>query len=118
MGPGEPQVLNFKRRKICKERSLPAEELVSDPGSGTLDPAPGGALDPRQSVLLASVSPTMFVAMGAASASVLLLAVLVAALYLRRINKRGQLSSISIYISIHLSIYWFVFYLIFYLIYV
>jgi hypothetical protein len=42
-----------------------------------------------QSVLLASVSPTMFVAMGAASASVLLVAVLLAAIYLRRVQKRG-----------------------------
>jgi hypothetical protein len=40
-------------------------------------------------VLLASVSPTMFVAMGAASASVLLVAVLLAAIYLRRVQKRG-----------------------------
>ena len=44
----------------------------------------------RQSVLLASVSPTMFVAMGAASASVLLVAVLLAAIYLRRVRKRGH----------------------------
>ncbi len=40
-------------------------------------------------MLLASVSPTMFVAMGAASASVLLVAVLLAAIYLRRVQKRG-----------------------------
>jgi hypothetical protein len=43
-----------------------------------------------QSVLLASVSPTMFVAMGAASASVLLVAVLLAAIYLRRVRKRSS----------------------------
>ena len=80
MGPGEPEILNFKRRKICKEKTLPAEELISDPSSTTTS----------QSVLLASVSPTMFVAMGAASASVLLMAVLIAAVYLRRLKKRGQ----------------------------
>ena len=80
MGPGEPEILNFKRRKICKEKTLPAEELISDTSSTTTS----------QSVLLASVSPTMFVAMGAASASVLLMAVLIAAVYLRRLKKRGQ----------------------------
>ena len=41
-------------------------------------------------MLLASVSPTMFVAMGAASASVLLVAVLLAAIYLRRVRKRSH----------------------------
>jgi hypothetical protein len=57
-------------------------------------------------VLLASVSPTMFVAMGAASASVLLVAVLLAAIYLRRVRKRSsmtnQLSGGSLRSSLHL----------------
>ena len=82
---GDPQVLNFKRRKICKERRLPASGLVSSNPTNVED-----VNETNQSLLLASVSPTMFVAMGAASASVLLVAVLVAAVYLRRMKKRGR----------------------------
>ena len=82
---GDPQVLNFKRRKICKERRLPASGLVSSNPTTVED-----VNETNQSLLLASVSPTMFVAMGAASASVLLVAVLVAAVYLRRMKKRGR----------------------------
>ena len=43
---------------------------------------------PSKSVLLASVSPSLFITLGAASASVILLVVLVAALYIRRVRKR------------------------------
>ena len=44
--------------------------------------------EPSKSVLLASVPPSMFITLGAASASVILLVVLVAALYIRRVRKR------------------------------
>jgi len=76
LGSREPEILNFKRRKICSAVSA----VVTSP------PPPA----PASSVLLSSVSPSLFVALGAASASVLLLAVLVAAIYLRRIRKRGE----------------------------
>ena len=73
-GKGNPKVLNFKRKKICKERNLPAEGLVSDPagggGGGSAAEAEDGsgvanknppAHGHRSSILLASVSPTVFI---------------------------------------------------------
>jgi len=77
-----PEVLNFKRRKVCKLAEVPAHELVSDPVSKTQTPS--------KSVLLASVSPSLFITLGAASASVILLVALVAALYIRRVRKRDS----------------------------
>ena len=77
-----PEVLNFKRRKVCKLADVPVHELVSDPVSKTQTPS--------KSVLLASVSPSLFITLGAASASVILLVVLVAALYIRRVRKRDS----------------------------
>ena len=78
-----PEVLNFKRRKVCKLAEVPVHELVSkDPISKTETPS--------KSVLLASVSPSLFITLGAASASVILLVVLVAALYIRRVRKRDS----------------------------
>ena len=44
--------------------------------------------DPAKSVLLSSVSPSLFVILGAVSASVVLITVVVAALYVRKIRKR------------------------------
>ena len=44
--------------------------------------------DPAKSVLLSSVSPSLFVILGAVSASVILLTVVFAALYVRKIRKR------------------------------
>jgi len=75
-----PEVLNFKRRKVCKLSEVPTHQLVADPVSKTQTPS--------KSVLLASVSPSLFITLGAASASVILLVVLVAALYIRRVRKR------------------------------
>ena len=77
-----PEVLNFKRRKVCKLAEVPVHELVADPVSKTQTPS--------KSVLLASVSPSLFITLGAASASVILLVVLVAALYIRRVRKRDS----------------------------
>ena len=39
LGPGEPEVLNFKRRKVCKEKEKgqPAEGLVSSPSAPATD---------------------------------------------------------------------------------
>ena len=44
--------------------------------------------DPAKSVLLSSVSPSLFVTLGAVSASVILLTVVVAVIYIRRVRKR------------------------------
>ena len=51
-------MLNFKRRKICKLRDLPAEGLVSDPVTEAVPPAENAH---SSSILLASVSPTVFI---------------------------------------------------------
>lgn len=74
-----PEVLNFKRIKVCKLSETPAEELVSDPLSRAEEGEP---------VLLSSVSPSLFVVLGAVSASVILLTVVMAALYVRTVRKR------------------------------
>ena len=71
-----PEVLNFKRNKVCKISDSPPEELVGDPIT--------------KSVLLSSVSPSMFVTLGAASTSVILLTVILASLYIRRVRKRDS----------------------------
>jgi len=76
-----PEVLNFKRNKVCKISESPAEELVADPSTKSV---------PTKSVLLSSVSPSMFVTLGAASASVILLTVILASLYIRRVRKRDS----------------------------
>lgn len=76
-----PEVLNFKRNKVCKISESPAEELVADPSTKSV---------PTKSVLLSSVSPSMFVTLGAASASVVLLTVVLASLYIRRVRKRDS----------------------------
>eukprot|EP00092_Neocalanus_flemingeri_P033201 GFUD01036107.1.p1 GENE.GFUD01036107.1~~GFUD01036107.1.p1 ORF type:complete len:407 (-),score=55.69 GFUD01036107.1:549-1769(-) len=76
-----PEVLNFKRNKVCKISESPAEELVADPSTKSV---------PTKSVLLSSVSPSMFVTLGAASASVILLTVVLASLYIRRVRKRDS----------------------------
>ena len=76
-----PEVLNFKRNKVCKISESPAEELVADPSTKSV---------PTKSVLLSSVSPSMFVTLGAASASVILLTVVLASLYIRRVRKRDN----------------------------
>lgn len=76
-----PEVLNFKRNKVCKISESPAEELVADPRTKSV---------PTKSVLLSSVSPSMFVTLGAASASVILLTVVLASLYIRRVRKRDS----------------------------
>ena len=44
--------------------------------------------DPAKSVLLSSVSPSLFVTLGAVSASVILLTVVVAVIYIKRVRKR------------------------------
>ena len=81
-----PEVLNFKRRKVCKLSAAPPVEQVAGPA--------GRPEAPSKSVLLASVPPSMFITLGAASASVILLVVLVAALYIRRVRKRdGELAA-------------------------
>ena len=61
---------------------VPASELVADPLAEEQTPS--------KSVLLASVPPSLFISLGAASASVVLLAVLLAALYIRRVRKRDS----------------------------
>jgi len=76
-----PEVLNFKRNKVCKIQEYPEEELVADPSTKSV---------PTKSVLLSSVSPSMFVTLGAASASVILLTVVLASLYIRRVRKRDS----------------------------
>jgi hypothetical protein len=46
LGPGEPEVLNFKRRKVCKEKEKgqqPAEGLVSSPADHQTDNQAGRA---------------------------------------------------------------------------
>jgi hypothetical protein len=43
LGPGEPEVLNFKRRKVCKEKGQPAEGLVSSPSAPLPDNQGGDA---------------------------------------------------------------------------
>merc|ERR1719277_11963 len=45
---------------------------------------------PTKSVLLSSVSPSMFVTLGAASTSVILLTIILASLYIRRVRKRDS----------------------------
>jgi hypothetical protein len=76
-------VLNFKRRKVCKLAAGPVpRDLPAD-----AEPA---AQAPSKSVLLSSVSPSLFITLGAASASVILLVVLLAALYIRRVRKRDS----------------------------
>lgn len=78
-----PEVLNFKRRKVCKLAAAPP------PGDLPADAEPA-AQAPSKSVLLSSVSPSLFITLGAASASVILLVVLLAALYIRRVRKRDS----------------------------
>lgn len=74
-----PEVLNFKRRKVCKLSEEPLSQVVAEAAS-----KPGST----QSVLLSSVPPSLFITLGAASASVILLVVMLAALYIRRVRKR------------------------------
>jgi len=76
-----PEVLNFKRNKVCKISESPTEELVADPITKSV---------PTKSILLSSVSPSMFVTLGAASTSVILLTVILASLYIRRVRKRDS----------------------------
>ena len=93
----KPELLTFKRRKVCKLEDLPPVEPAAEP-SGLPGPE-----DHSQSVLLSSVSPSMFVVLGAASSSVLLLTILLALLYLRRMRKRGSTAGGgSLRSSIHL----------------
>lgn len=92
--PGKPQLLTFKRRKVCKLE----DEVLIEPAA---EPS-GLPEDPSQSVLLASVSPSMLVALGAGSASMLLVTVLLATLYLRRIRKRSIPLGGSLRSSMHL----------------
>lgn len=79
-----PEVLNFKRRKVCRLVEIPAEELVAeaDPVTKTQTGA--------KSLLLASVSPSILLVLGAVSASVILLVVLLAVLYVRKLRKRDS----------------------------
>ena len=65
---------------MCKLSAAAPVELVAGPADRPEAPS--------KSVLLASVPPSMFITLGAASASVILLVVLVAALYVRRVRKR------------------------------
>jgi len=76
-----PEVLNFKRKKVCKISESPLDELIADPITKSV---------PNKSVLLSGVSPSMFITLGAVSASVILLTVILASLYIRRVRKRDS----------------------------
>jgi len=93
-----PEVLNFKRIKVCKlgESRSPISELVSDPLSSS---------DETDPVLLSSVSPSLFVILGAVSASIILLTVIMAGVYVRKVRKRGANihGGESLRSSLHLS---------------
>ena len=66
---------------MCKISETPAEELVADPSTKSI---------PTKSVLLSSISQSMFVTLGAASASVILLTVVLASIYIRSVRKRDS----------------------------
>jgi len=93
-----PEVLNFKRNKVCQVR-----EEVTGVGEGEAAPA---KVVPPKSVLLSSIPPSVFVTLGAVTASVLLLTAVLASLYIRRLRKReGALAahSASLRSSLQLS---------------
>ena len=62
---------------------------VSDPRE-----APEEESDPAKSVLLSSVSPSLLVTLGAVSASLILLTVVVAVIYIKRVRKREVLAGL------------------------
>jgi len=74
-----PEVLNFKRIKVCKLSESPVEpELISDQLSS----------EEHDPVLIDSVSPSLFIILGAVSASIILLTIIMAVVYVRTVRKR------------------------------
>ena len=66
--------------------------------------APQQESDPAKSVLLSSVSPSLLVTLGAVSASLILLTVVVAVIYIKRVRKREVLAGLRTGASLRSSL--------------
>ena len=66
--------------------------------------APEEESDPAKSVLLSSVSPSLLVTLGAVSASLILLTVVVAVIYIKRVRKREVLAGLRTGVSLRSSL--------------